>query len=81
MGSTKRIFQPYVLRMLIRERLPYPICRFLLRFGLFAKGRDCEARGGSHEWYNEDHVNSRCYLCEVKRPGRLWENQESSDDA
>ena len=37
------------------------------------KGRDCEASGGSHAWYNIDDENSGCYHCKTIRAGRLWE--------
>jgi hypothetical protein len=45
---------------------------FLIDLGVAAKGKDCEAAGGQHEWYNEDNKNSACYHCEVVGPGQLW---------
>jgi hypothetical protein len=39
---------------------------------LFDKGRDCEAAGGEHHWYNTDDKHSACYYCQVIREGQLW---------
>jgi hypothetical protein len=36
---------------------------------------DCEKNGDEHYWHNKDGENSACYNCQVKREGRLWENQ------
>lgn len=62
---------PFAIRTWLRGRLPY----FLVNLGVSPKGRDCEAVGASHLWYNNDDVSSACYHCEVVRPGRLWESQ------
>lgn len=64
---------PYQLRTRIRERLPW----FLINLGICGKGADCEAAGGSHEWYNIDNLTSGCYHCRVVRPGMLWRDSES----
>src|ERR1043165_1526582 len=56
-------------RTRLRRNLPW----FLINLGIASKGRDCEAVGGEHEWYNRDNVTSGCYHCEVVREGRLWE--------
>ena len=61
---------PYRLRTRIRRHLPW----LLIDMGVADKGRDCEAVGGSHQWYNQDGVTSACYHCRVTRPGRLWES-------
>ncbi len=63
--------QPYRLRTAIRERLPW----LLINLGLAGKGRDCEAAGGDHEWYNEGDGVSACYHCRVVRSGELWRDQ------
>ena len=60
---------PYDRRRRWRRRLPW----FLINLGVAAKGEDCEAVGAKHLWYNFDNEYSRCYYCEVERPGRLWE--------
>lgn len=80
MGNLTYIFQPYVLRKIIRGNIrPRALFEFIHdRLGLFAKGRDCDARGGQHEWYNLDGKNTGCYLCEVIRPGRLWETDSNA---
>jgi hypothetical protein len=59
--------QPYRWRTNLRILLPRPFGWFL------AKGEDCEAAGGSHEWYNIDNRNSGCYHCKHVRVGCLWE--------
>jgi len=41
---------------------------------VFAKGKDCEAVGAVHDWYNIDNKNSGCYHCQQERKGRLWES-------
>ena len=61
---------PFRWRTWIRCKLPY--C--LIRLGFADKGKDCEAVGGWHRWYNQDGKSSGCYHCEVVRPGRLWED-------
>lgn len=60
---------PYRWRTAVRRHLPW----FLIDLGVASKGRDCEASGGSHAWYNQDDVTSACYHCRVVRAGRLWE--------
>jgi hypothetical protein len=66
---------PFRWRTWLRGRLPY----WLIDLGGARKRRDCEAVGGWHRWYNEDHNSSGCYHCGVVRPGRLWE--DASRDA
>ena len=61
--------QPYRWRTKIRRNLPW----FLINLGIADKGRDCEAAGGHHQWYNQDGQYSACYHCKVVREGRLWE--------
>jgi hypothetical protein len=60
---------PYRFRTWLRGQLPY----WLINLGVAAEGRDCEAVGASHRWYNRDGKTSGCYHCEVIREGRLWE--------
>ena len=72
---------PFRWRTWIRTRPPW----FLIDLGIVRKGRDCEAVGGWHHWYNIDDKSSGCYHCEVIRPGRLWNDEdrataEDSDD-
>lgn len=50
----------------MRKRLPWAL------IALAPKGRDCEASGGRHDWYNVDDETSACYHCRVTRPGKLW---------
>lgn len=57
---------PYNLRTWLRSVAPYAAS------GLFPKGRDCEARGSAHRWYNIDERSSGCYHCQVVQPGQLW---------
>jgi hypothetical protein len=57
---------PYGWRTKLRGLLPFWVCTFL------DKGKDCEARGAQHYWYNQDDENSACYYCKVVRPGQLW---------
>ena len=64
----KSFTEPYRIRTTIRKRLP----DFLIDLGICNKGIDCEAKGGSHEWYNIDHENSGCYHCQIIRKGQLW---------
>ena len=60
--------EPYRLRTVVRRHLPW----FLIDMGIAAKGKDCEAMGGRHEWYNQDNKSSACYHCEIVRSGQLW---------
>ena len=62
--------QPYRRRTWLRKQLPW----FLINLGIATKGKDCEAAGGSHEWYNIDNENSGCYHCQVVKPGQLRKN-------
>lgn len=55
---------------MLRRHLPW----FLLDMGIAEKGKDCEAVGGQHEWYNKNDVSSACYHCQVVKSGRLWGN-------
>jgi hypothetical protein len=57
---------PYGWRTNLRSLMPRPIC------WLFDKGRDCEAAGAEHHWYNNDEEHSACYYCKVIREGQLW---------
>jgi hypothetical protein len=59
---------PYRWRTRWRRHLPW----FLIKFGIAAKGKDCEALGGNHDWYNIDGTTSGCYHCVVSRFGQLW---------
>ena len=59
---------PYAWRTRLRARLPW----LLLDLGIAAKGADCEAAGGEHDWYNIDDVASGCYDCRVVREGQHW---------
>ena len=59
---------PYRWRTRWRRHLPW----FLIKFGIAAKGKDCEALGGNHDWYNIDGTTSGCYHCAVSRLGQLW---------
>lgn len=62
-------FKPYVLRCIIRRNLPDLIYDILVdKLGLFHKGLDCEAAGGTHNFYNSDNKICGCYYCEVKKP-------------
>jgi hypothetical protein len=60
----------YRWRTWIRVHIPW----FLISLGVAAKGKDCDAVGGWHRWYNQDDENSGCSHCKVVRPGRLWES-------
>ena len=62
--------QPYRLRSWLRGQLPW----VLVNHGWMQKGRDCEAKGGQHEWYNIDNENSGCYHCSVVCNGELWKS-------
>jgi hypothetical protein len=71
---------PYRWRTWIRTHLPW----FLIDLGIARKGRDCEAVGGWHHWYNIDDISSGCYHCEIVRPGQLWNETATtpnSDDS
>lgn len=65
--------QPYRWRTDLRRKLPW------LMNGWFHKGTDCEAAGGSHQWYNIDNENSGCYHCYAVREGRLWDSDADSN--
>lgn len=69
--TIRDIAKPYRLRSYIRGNSPW----FLIDLGWMAKGKDCEARGAEHEWYNLDNVSSGCYHCEIIRKGQLWMQQ------
>jgi len=58
--------QPYHWRTNLRIMLPRPLC------WLIKKGENCEAVGGSHDWYNIDNQTSECYYCQERRNGHLW---------
>lgn len=60
---------PYVWRTRIRQYLPW----FLIDLGVCDKGLDCEAVGGTHEWFNHDNKTSGCYHCKATGDNRLWE--------
>lgn len=64
--------RPYRLRTRIRQHLPW----FLIDLGLCSKGKDCEAAGGEHDWYNQDGRHSACYHCNVIREGSLWKRHQ-----
>jgi hypothetical protein len=64
---------PYVWRTQLRKRLPW----FLINLGIAKKGKDCEAVGGHHHWYNIDDKHSGCYHCEVIRAGQLWQRPDA----
>jgi hypothetical protein len=66
---------PYRKRTWWRSHLPW----FLIDLGVAAKGKDCEAADGHHEWYNVDGKTSGCYHCEVTRSGQLWKKTESTE--
>ena len=57
---------PYNWRTWLRTALPSVLA------AMVPKGRDCEASGSSHAWYNCDHEHSACYHCCVVREGQLW---------
>jgi len=59
---------PFRIRTLLRSNLPW----FIINTGVFDKGIDCEANGGTHEWYNKDNIHSSCYHCSVEKEGQLW---------
>ncbi|MBM4231944.1 MAG: hypothetical protein FJ184_14645 [Gammaproteobacteria bacterium] len=66
---------PYRRRTWWRLHLPW----FLINLGIAAKGKDCEAISGSHDWYNIDGATSGCYHCKVTRHGQLWKASEASN--
>lgn len=72
--GTERRPSPYRWRTAMRRHLPW----FLIDLGIAGKGRDCEKRGGTHAWYNQDGVSSGCYHCKVVRAGRLWDEKQVS---
>jgi len=59
---------PYRKRTWLRHFLPW----FLIDLGVADKGKDCEKKGGEHEWYNINNKKSGCYHCNVIRGGQLW---------
>ena len=63
---------PFAWRTKLRGKLPW----FLINLGLADKGKDCEAAGGWHRWYNQDYEHSACYHCHVVRRGQLWKDAE-----
>jgi hypothetical protein len=65
---------PYRWRTWIRAHLPW----FLIDLGIARKGHDCEAVGGWHHWYHVDDSSSGCHHCEVVRPGRLWNDEDTT---
>jgi hypothetical protein len=69
------LHHPYGLRTWIRQRLPF----WLIKLGVADKGKDCEARGAQHHWYNSDDKVSSCYYCEIVRPGQLWLRTRTPD--
>jgi hypothetical protein len=66
---------PYEWRRRLRRYLPW----FLINLGVADKGKDCEAVGAKHLWYNHDDVSSGCYYCKVTKRGRLWERGGNPD--
>jgi hypothetical protein len=66
--------EPYRWRTNLRVLLPRPLC------WLVTKGKDCEAAGGTHEWYNIDNQISGCYHCNEERVGRFWESAIKTPD-
>jgi hypothetical protein len=67
---------PFRWRTWIRTHLPW----FPIDLGVAGKGRDCEAVGGWHHWYNIDNESSGCYHREVARPGQLWNGRANERD-
>ena len=64
---------PYRLRTFLRSNLPW----FLIANGIASKGKDCEQKGGQHEWYNQNDVNSACYHCNVVKESMIWKNNNT----
>ena len=62
----------YRWRTALRAALPVPLYRLLWNTRLLRKIKDCEAVGGTHEWYNIDDLRSGCFHCQVEREGQLW---------
>lgn len=60
---------PFRFRTFLRSHLPW----FIIKTGILDGGDDCEAKGGTHEWYNVDNVKSACYHCSIEKTGKLWE--------
>ncbi|MEP0006919.1 MAG: hypothetical protein ABJ387_10555 [Balneola sp.] len=65
---------PYRKRTWLRSNLPW----FLINLGVAKKGKDCEKKDGSHEWYKIDNQSSGCYHCEVVKTGKLWLQEPST---
>ena len=63
---------PYRWRTFLRSHLPW----FIIDTGIVDKGKDCEAEGGQHEWYNSDGQASACYHCSVVKEGQLWKSNK-----
>lgn len=59
--------EPYRRRTWLRQRLPF----WLIDLGIMAKGKDCEAADGRHEWYNNGS-GSACYHCRITIAGSAW---------
>jgi hypothetical protein len=66
--------EPFRWRTNLRILLPVWLA------GRIDKGEDCGIRGGTHDWYNMDNVNSACYHCEQIRPGQLWKSTEDGTE-
>jgi hypothetical protein len=77
MAADSASSHPYEWRLRWRRRLPW----FLINLGIADKGRDCDAVGAQHRWYNHDDASSGCYYCKVIREGRLWERTTDRDPA
>ena len=72
-GTMWRIRNPFYVpghaynwRTWLRMQLPLALAPMV------AKGRDCEAAGSQHLWYNVDGKRSGCYHCQIEREGQLW---------
>lgn len=59
--------EPYRRRTRLRQHLPF----WMIDLGIAAKGRDCEAAGGRHQWYNQG-PDSACYHCRATSAFALW---------
>ena len=44
---------------------------WMIDLGIAAKGADCEAIGGRHEWYNNGN-GSACYHCRATIDTDVW---------
>jgi len=62
---------PYRWRTSARELAPW----FMNAW--FPRGKDCEAVGSYHDWYNIDNETSGCYHCRIIRDGQLWLKPQS----